>query len=96
VRGRNLLQDGIPARVMIAGEPVSVVRATDTELVLAPAPHQLAGQMSIEHDPRETAQVYFDAEPPVCPAPAAAAAAATPPAEWVPAASSAEWQEPLQ
>ena len=100
VRGRNLLKDGVPARVMIAGEPVSVVRATDSELVLAPAPHQLAGQMSLELDPREAARDYFDAAPAVRPAGLAAPAAAertsdAPPAEWTPA--SADWpQEPLQ
>ncbi|HEY5712490.1 MAG TPA: hypothetical protein VIT38_11400 [Allosphingosinicella sp.] len=92
VRGRNLLKDGLPARVTIAGQPVSVVRATDSELVLAPAPHQLAGQMSIEHDPRESAQVYFDAQPAVRPAPAAEAAAAAPSPEWTP--SEVEWRDP--
>lgn len=91
VRGRNLLKDGVPARVTVAGEPVSVVRATDSELVLAPAPHQLAGQMSLEHDPREAARVYFDAEPAARPA----EMVSTAPAEWAPA--SADWpQEPLQ
>ncbi|HMJ92709.1 MAG TPA: hypothetical protein VK472_01280 [Allosphingosinicella sp.] len=101
VRGRNLLKDGIPARVMIAGEAVSVVHATDSELVLAPAPHQLAGQMSLEHDPRETAQVYFDAVPAARPQPPALTADAVP-AEWTPAVAPADWasadpgREPLQ
>jgi hypothetical protein len=60
VRGRNLLKDGVPPRVTIAGEPVSVVRATDTELLLAAAPHQFAGQMSLAHDARDPAELYFD------------------------------------
>lgn len=60
VRGRNLLKNGAPPRVTIAGEPVSVVQATDSELVLAPSPAQFAGQMSLGYDPREQESVFFD------------------------------------
>jgi hypothetical protein len=60
VRGRNLLKDGAPPRVTIAGEPVGVLRATDNELLLAAAPHQFAGQMSLAHDARDPAELFFD------------------------------------
>ena len=100
VRGRNLLKDGRPPRVTIAGEPVSVVRATESELLLAPASHQLAGQMSLAHDPGEQAELYFDAAPAVtAAAPAASFAPAATAAEWVPsfaAAPAGQGQEPLQ
>jgi len=60
VKGKNLLKDGAPPRVTIDGDPVSVVRASDTELMLAPSAHQFAGQMSVAHDPRHPAQIWFD------------------------------------
>lgn len=60
LRGRNLMKDGAPARVMVAGRPVSVVRASETELLLAPAPDQFAGQMSLAHDPRASTDFWFD------------------------------------
>lgn len=60
VRGRNMLKDGAPPHVTIGGQPVSVVRASDSELVLAAAPGQFAGQMSLAHDERDPAQVWFD------------------------------------
>src|SRR5215468_8231921 len=41
VKGRNMLRNGTPPRVSIAGRPVSVVRATDNELVLAPELDQM-------------------------------------------------------
>jgi len=60
VRGRNLLKDGMPPRVSIGGKPVSVVQATDGELVLAPTSEQLAGQMRLAHDLRAPTEVWFD------------------------------------
>ncbi len=60
VKGRNLLRDGAPPRVAIAGRPVSVIRAQDDELVLAPSPDQFAGQMSLEHHPRAPTELWFD------------------------------------
>ena len=60
VRGRNLLRDGAPARVSIDGRPVSVVQASDTELVLEPAPDQLAGAMSLMHDASTRTELWFD------------------------------------
>jgi len=61
VRGRNLLRDGSPPRATIDGRPVSIVRATDSEIVLAPRPDQMAGQMSLAHDEEAPAEVWFDA-----------------------------------
>lgn len=63
VKGRNLMRDGAPPRVSIGGRPVSVVQACDTEIVLAPAPDQMAGQMSLSHDARSATDVWFDQQP---------------------------------
>lgn len=63
VRGRNLLRDGSPPRATIDGQPVGIVQATDTEVVLAPREGQLAGQMSLAHDDIATTQVWFDLTP---------------------------------
>jgi len=60
VRGRNLLKDGVPPAVSIDGKPVSVVRATDSELVLAPALDQFAGQMRLAHDRQAPTELWFD------------------------------------
>lgn len=63
VRGKNLLRDGAPARVSIGGRPVSVVQASDTELVLEPATDQLAGRMSLAHDAGAPTELWFDRTP---------------------------------
>ena len=63
VRGRNMLKDGVPPRVSIGGRPVSVVQATEHELVLAPATEQFAGQMSLAHDHRAPTELWFDQSP---------------------------------
>ena len=63
IKGRNMLRDGTPPRVSIAGRPVSVVQASDNELVLAPDLDQMAGQMSLSHDPHSTTEVWFDHRP---------------------------------
>jgi hypothetical protein len=60
IKGRNMLRDGTPPRVSIAGRPVSVVQASDSELVLAPDLDQMAGQMSLSHDPHSTTELWFD------------------------------------
>jgi hypothetical protein len=67
VRGRNLLKDGEPARVSIGGRPVTVVQATDGELVLAPSREQFAGQMSLAHDLRAPTELWFDQRSPAQP-----------------------------
>lgn len=64
VKGKHLLRDGVPPQVSIAGRPVSVVRASDSEIILAPAIDQLAGEMSLSHDPRSATSVWFDQTPP--------------------------------
>src|SRR5262245_3118931 len=46
LRGRNFTQSGPPS-VTIGGEPVSVLSADATEIVIAPQRHQLAGQLSV-------------------------------------------------
>lgn len=63
IKGRNMLRDGTPPRVSIAGRPVSVVQASDDELVLAPDLDQMAGQMSLSHDPHSMTEVWFDHRP---------------------------------
>ena len=60
VKGKNMLRDGAPPSVSIGGRPVSVVQASDSELVLAPALDQMAGQMSLAHDPRSATELWFD------------------------------------
>jgi hypothetical protein len=60
VRGRNLLRDGVPPRVVIGGREVGVVQASDHAIVLEPGPDQFAGQMSLEYDPRARTEVWFD------------------------------------
>jgi hypothetical protein len=60
VKGKNMLRDGTPPRVSIGGRPVGVVQASDSEIVLAPDPDQMAGQMSLSHDPHSTTEVWFD------------------------------------
>jgi hypothetical protein len=60
VRGKNLLRGGTPPQVSIAGRPVSVVQASDSEIILAPALDQMAGEMSLSHDPRAATSVWFD------------------------------------
>jgi hypothetical protein len=60
VKGRNMLRDGAPPSVSIGGRPVSVVQASDGEIVLALDPDQMAGNMSLSHDLRAPTQVWFD------------------------------------
>jgi len=62
IRGRNLRQGALPT-VMIAGEPVSVVRAEPAEVVIAPQSHQFAGELSVTTAPGEVATAEFDLRP---------------------------------
>jgi hypothetical protein len=62
VQGRNLTRAGLP-RVSIAGEPVSIVKASDRELLLAPMAHQMAGEITIEHDDAPASVTSFDLRP---------------------------------
>jgi hypothetical protein len=63
VKGKNMLRDGAPPRVSVGGRSVSVVQASDSEIVLAPEPDQMAGQMSLSHDPYSATEVWFDHKP---------------------------------
>ncbi len=59
VRGRNLMHDGLPS-VMLGNEPVAVIRASPDELLLAPAPNQWAGELSVEPTPLVATAMAFD------------------------------------
>ena len=60
VKGKNMLRDGAPPSVSIGGRPVSVVQASDSEIVLAPDLDQMAGQMSLAHDSHSATELWFD------------------------------------
>jgi hypothetical protein len=77
VRGKNLARQGAP-RVSISGQAVSVLKATDQELIIAPAAHQFAGNLVIEAGPQARAEAAFDLTPHVASL-SAAATATTPP-----------------
>ncbi len=62
IRGRNLVRDGLP-RVTVAGEPVGVVRASDSEIVIAPQQHQMHGKLTVEHAPELASSMAFDLRP---------------------------------
>ncbi len=62
IRGRNLMKEGLP-RVTVGGEPVSVVRADERELVIAPLAHQMAGELVVEPAPQRAAAMAFDLRP---------------------------------
>ncbi len=75
VRGRNLTRGG-PPRVMLAGEAMAVVKASETELLLAPSPHQWSGELTVAPTPTVSTAMAFDLRPfaplPVAPGPIAA------------------------
>jgi hypothetical protein len=76
VRGKNLARQGAP-RVSISGQAVSVLKATDQELILAPAAHQFAGTLVIEAGPQARVEAAFDLTPHVASQKAAAQVAAS-------------------
>lgn len=55
VRGRNFLESN-PPDVRIGGEPVPVVRVSPREVLLAPQPHQLHGDLTIQTAPGRVAR----------------------------------------
>lgn len=59
VRGRNLMQGSLPS-VTLANEPVAVVKASPDELLIAPAPHQWTGELSVETAPLVATAIAFD------------------------------------
>jgi len=62
LRGRNLTGGGVPD-VTIAGQPVSVLSADDREVVIAPAPHQLAGELRLRTPAGQSAATAIDVRP---------------------------------
>jgi hypothetical protein len=62
IRGANLMRGRVP-KVQIEGEPVRILQANDRELLLAPAPHQLAGVLTIETEADHATQAGFDLRP---------------------------------
>lgn len=62
IRGRNLMRHGLP-RVSLAGQPVSVLEASDREILIAPESHQFSGTLSIETAPGQVAQMAIDLPP---------------------------------
>jgi hypothetical protein len=62
IRGENLIRRQVP-KVNIEGEPVSVLQASDRELLLAPKAHQFAGVLSIETEPDYCTKTAFDLRP---------------------------------
>src|SRR5262249_38562315 len=59
IRGSNLMSEGPPS-VTLGGEPVAVVKASPDELLLAPAPHQWSGEISVRPTPTHAASLAFD------------------------------------
>jgi hypothetical protein len=62
LRGRNLARNG-PPRVLIGGQAVSVLSADDREVIIAPKPHQLSGQLTISTSPELSSSTAFDLRP---------------------------------
>lgn len=62
IRGRNFLGER-PTRVSIGGQPVSVLKASEHELLIAPMAHQFAGTLAVETGPDGKAEMAFDLEP---------------------------------
>jgi DNA-binding phage protein len=67
VRGHNLTGGDptgkIAPRVTLAGETMAVVKASDRELLLAPQPHQWAGELSVAPSAAQAATLSFDLTP---------------------------------
>ncbi len=62
VQGLNLAEGGQPL-VRVDGEDVTVLEASDRELVLSPLPHQLVGTLALEMPTGAATQVDFDLVP---------------------------------
>lgn len=59
VRGLNLAGEA-GTQVRIGGEQVTVIEASDKELILAPSAHQFAGTLAVELAPGMLTQTQFD------------------------------------
>lgn len=63
VRGRNLMPEAGAPVVSVRGRPVSVVKSSPTELLLAPGDDQWAGDLSVETGAGLAASMQFDLRP---------------------------------
>jgi len=63
VQGKNLIRNGSAPRVLISGDAVSVVKAADRELVIAPGAHQFGGNLVIETSHDSRTETTFDVTP---------------------------------
>ena len=68
IRGQNLMRQQVP-KVEIEGEAVSVLQASDREVLLAPKAHQFGGVLTIETEPNYVTQTAFDLRPTLMSAP---------------------------
>jgi hypothetical protein len=59
VGGKNLMNGHLP-QVTIGGEPVGVVKASASELLLAPHAHQMAGELVVEAAPGSVTATAFN------------------------------------
>ena len=60
VMGRNLVRPGEFPQVRIGNRPVSILKSSQNELLLAPAEGQWAGELSIESTPLKATAMSFD------------------------------------
>jgi hypothetical protein len=63
LRGRNLLGGGGRPRVMLGGEAMAVVSATDRELLIAPKAHQWSGELAVTPPAGPATALAFDLSP---------------------------------
>ncbi len=60
IRGSNLMRGPAHPEVRIGGERVPVVRASESEVVIAPRVHQLVGMLAVEIQPGRIVETAFD------------------------------------
>jgi len=63
VRGRNLIPETGAPKVHIGGRPVSLLKSSATELLLAPTDDQWAGELAVETDLGLAGAMQFDLRP---------------------------------
>lgn len=64
VRGRNLTPESGPPQVRIAGRPVSILKSSASELLLAPEEDQWSGELQVDTDAGLAGAMRFDLRPP--------------------------------
>lgn len=60
VTGRNLVRGGVFPQVRIGDRPVSILKSTANELLLAPAQDQWSGELAVEPAPQLATAMSFD------------------------------------